>query len=154
MRYQVRMHPTLDILVSSIGEVFVPANGTHKAHWTFGSADRRGYRLVRINGKNYRVHRLVAETFIPNPENLPTADHYPDRSPSNNAVSNLRWADMKMQSDNTLHVDRGLSKYGVRECEDKNAYHKALLKNNPEYAERRRSYNREYMRKLRANKKA
>lgn len=32
MRYQVRMHPTLDILMSSIGEVFIPATYGHSAH--------------------------------------------------------------------------------------------------------------------------
>lgn len=37
------------------------------------------------------VHRLVALTFIPNPENKPKIDHI-DRNKHNNAVSNLKWA--------------------------------------------------------------
>lgn len=37
---------------------------------------------------NALVHRLVAEAFIPNPDNLPEIDHI-DNNPQNNAVSNL-----------------------------------------------------------------
>lgn len=40
---------------------------------------------------NKYVHRLVAEAFIPNPENKPTVDHV-NRDTSNNTLVNLRWA--------------------------------------------------------------
>ena len=40
--------------------------------------------------KNESIHRLVAETFIPNPDNLPIVMHI-DNDPFNNHVSNLRW---------------------------------------------------------------
>lgn len=46
--------------------------------------------------KNKSIHRLVAETFIPNPDNLPVVMHI-DNDPFNNCVSNLRWG---TQSDN------------------------------------------------------
>lgn len=36
------------------------------------------------------VHRLVAEAYIPNPNNLPVVDHIDD-NPFNNQVSNLQW---------------------------------------------------------------
>jgi hypothetical protein len=53
-----------------------------------------GYITV-ILYKNYkikalRVHRLVAEAFIPNPDNLPEVNHK-DENPMNNEVSNLEW---------------------------------------------------------------
>jgi len=52
--------------------------------------DGRGYLQVQIAGKNYKIHRLVAEKFIPNPNNLPQVDHI-DGDKTNNDVSNLRW---------------------------------------------------------------
>ena len=47
---------------------------------------------LSANGKKFHkyVHRLVAETFIPNPENLPEVDHI-NGNKSCNTVSNLRW---------------------------------------------------------------
>lgn len=41
-------------------------------------------------GKSYFVHRLVAQAFIPNPDNLPIINHK-DEKPSNNNVDNLEW---------------------------------------------------------------
>lgn len=55
-----------------------------------------GYLKVNIpiNGKQYsrKVHRLVAQTFIPNPDNLPQVNHK-DCNRINNDVSNLEWCD-------------------------------------------------------------
>jgi len=57
-----------------------------------------GYLYVgfRINGKyfNKRVHRLVAQTFIPNPDNLPQVNHK-DCNTRNNNVENLEWCTPK-----------------------------------------------------------
>ena len=47
-----------------------------------------------VDGKKDRqlVHRLVAKTFISNPDNLPIINHL-DSDPTNNSVDNLEWCD-------------------------------------------------------------
>lgn len=105
MEYQEKIHPTVGILVRSNGEVFVPANGSMAAHWTFGSKNDRGYLRVKINGKAYKVHRLVAETFIPNPENKPQIDHL-NRNPQDNRVENLSWTTPSQNCRNRRDNDR------------------------------------------------
>lgn len=54
-----------------------------------------GHITVQLYDKNHNVktafvHRLVAEAFIPNPENLPFVNHKDER-PKNNFVENLEW---------------------------------------------------------------
>lgn len=65
--------------------------------------DNVGYLQVKLSkeGKWYykRVHRLVAEAFIPNPHNLKQVNHI-DGDKTNNEVSNLEWIDNK---NNTQH---------------------------------------------------
>lgn len=43
-------------------------------------------------GKHYLTHRLVAEVFVPNPDNLPEVDHK-DENKDNNKYSNIVWCD-------------------------------------------------------------
>lgn len=52
--------------------------------------DHKGYLYVEIGRRKYKVHRLVAEYFIPNPNNLPQVNHI-DCDKSNNCVENLEW---------------------------------------------------------------
>lgn len=52
--------------------------------------DDAGYPMATIDGKRFRVHRMVAEKFLPNPDALPVVNHI-DGNPANNHVSNLEW---------------------------------------------------------------
>lgn len=58
----------------------------------------RGYYQVTfsVNGKRYQplIHRLVAQTFIPNHNNLPQVNHK-DCNPKNNRADNLEWVTAK-----------------------------------------------------------
>lgn len=57
-------------------------------------ADKKGYLIVILckdgKVKNYKIHRLVAEAYIPNPNNLPQVDHI-NEDKTNNCVNNLQW---------------------------------------------------------------
>lgn len=58
--------------------------------------NERGYECVGITinrvAKKKKVHRLVAEAFLPNPNNLPQVNHI-DCNKQNNCVENLEWCD-------------------------------------------------------------
>lgn len=55
----------------------------------------RQFKLYTDNGyKTTRLHRAIAETFIPNPNNLPEVNHK-DCNRENNRVDNLEWCDHK-----------------------------------------------------------
>ena len=99
-------------IVSNTGRV-----RRHTASRDRSLRDRDGYPAVDLyqNGerKTVRVHRLVAETFIPNPDNKPEVNHI-DGNKYNNDVSNLEWVTSR---ENCRHAwDNGLisPSYGMR----------------------------------------
>lgn len=64
--------------------------------------NNKGYLLVRfsVNGKQVArlVHRIVAVSFLPNPDNLPEVNHK-DNNKANNVVSNLEWCTSQYNHD-------------------------------------------------------
>ena len=100
--------------VSNLGNVYsIKSNKILK--WTIntqkkkdGTLYQRAYVTLYNNKKKRRfiqVHRLVAEAFIPNPNNLPTVDHI-DINALNNRVDNLRWANLSTQIKNRKPYNR------------------------------------------------
>ncbi len=83
--------------VSSCGRVFSKrSNKILKQHLS-----KNGYMTVavRIGGRNgqaycFKIHRLVAEAFIPNLENKPMVNHI-DNNRANNHISNIEWCTAK-----------------------------------------------------------
>lgn len=59
--------------------------------------DKYGYLHIKLSNKgttkSFLIHRLVAEAFIPNPNNFPIINHK-DENPQNCCVSNLEWCDV------------------------------------------------------------
>lgn len=96
-----KKHPYLNIEVSNFGRVKIIAYGGRN-RITKGSDNTRGYLRITIGGKQYFVHRLVAETFIPNPSNKLEVNHKNSNTKDNKA-ENLEWVTRQenMLSENT-----------------------------------------------------
>ena len=89
--------------VSNLGNIRYKKDGVYRPGYTFIS--KKGYLRVtmRPNGaklKKYAVHRLVAQVWIPNPENKPQVNHI-DGNKLNNRVDNLEW---NTSSENVVHA--------------------------------------------------
>ena len=65
-----------------------------------------GYRFFDLNWKNKKFsksqHRLIAEYFIPNPNNLPCV-HHKDGNRLNNSIDNLQWVTFQ---ENNLAINK------------------------------------------------
>lgn len=121
MRYMRKLHPYLDIIVSSLGEVYLPQSGKNPAKWTFGSKDSYGYRRVKIANKRYAVHRLVVETFIGNIPEGYEVDHA-SRVRDYNCVDGLRIVTHKENLRNTSAHDRVEAQGRTHKYEDEEQY--------------------------------
>ena len=74
-----------------------------------GTKNEGGYLQVTLYKeekiKKYCIHRLVAQSFIPNPNNLPEINHI-DEIKANNRVENLEWCDRKYNINYGSHNER------------------------------------------------
>lgn len=78
------------------------------------------YYLIQLHkdGKKYRkrVHRLVAEAFIPNPNGLPDINHK-DENGLNNRVDNLEWCNAKYNNNYGTRIQRVSEKLSKTVCQ-------------------------------------
>ena len=129
------------------------------------SKNNYGYINVYLykNGirTGFRVHRLVALTFIPNPDNLPQVNHK-DEDKNNNSVDNLEWCDHKYnvnyghRTENSLntrvkngYADPDFIGFGLNEKEYMNQYNIIYYeKYREKLNERSRIYYQEHKKEL------
>jgi len=89
----------------------------------------QGYKIVHLNDKSLRVHRLVAEAFIPNPENKPCVDHK-NNIRDDNRIDNLRWATIKENCQNVSISSKNTSGYkGINWDKRSNRWRASIFEN-------------------------
>ena len=119
--YQISNYGRVKSLYSWNGHRHVKDNKILKCSHSRPSSKKSYQRsIVKLykNGKkkNYKVHRLVAEHFIPNPNNYKAVNHL-DCNPMNNKVTNLEWCTQKHNFEHSRKMQNIVYKIDVIERE-------------------------------------
>jgi hypothetical protein len=96
----------LRYLVCKDGRIF----STYSQKFLKATESSNGYMVVSLSRpgstrKTKKVHRLVAEQFIPNPNNLPCVNHI-DFDKSNNSTDNLEWCSYRHNIKHSMDAGR------------------------------------------------
>lgn len=97
-----------DYIITEKGEIINKRNGKKVKPQPNG----KGYLRVSIGGKLRFVHRLVAEKYVPNPENKPQVNHK-DGNKLNNSAENLEWV---TNMENRQHAVKNLLHLTGEKC--------------------------------------
>ena len=127
----------------------------HKGKVLSPIKDKDGYLQVNLcyNGKIHqiKIHRLVAQAFLSNPDNLLYVNHK-DEVKTNNSVDNLEWCDVKYNNNYGSRKDK------ARDTAIKNGYWTSLRcglskkEYNKKYYQDNREYYRQYYQKKKDTK--
>jgi hypothetical protein len=99
-------------LISEKGDIFNKVTNKFRKP----QVDKDGYAVIYIGNTNYKIHRLVAITYLDNPNNLPQINHI-DNNRMNNHYSNLQWTTQQL---NIKHkVVSGRNPVGSESCRAK-----------------------------------
>lgn len=121
--------------VASLGRFIPPGRGLKTCRYKNPqlikpAPNKSGYYKCGLsrNGVIYsaRVHRMVGEAFIPNPNDYKCLDHI-DTNPKNNNVSNLRWCTLKMNQNNPISLAK-MSKAHKKRCLDGKMYVRPVVR--------------------------
>ena len=132
----------VDYIVSTDGKVYSTKNyAKAKYHQEIKQRlNRDGYLQITVgktgHRRAYRVHRMVAEAFIPNPDNLPEVNHK-DCNRTNNNVENLEWCTHKYNVQYAIDCGNHICTKDITGNKNPNfGNHKLaeIYANNPEYA--------------------
>lgn len=115
-KFDITLHPEFKEIPGFEGLYSIDENGNLYSHrkkkLMKPDIKKRGYFGVELHKDNKliktSIHRLVALTYIPNPNNYPHVNHK-DENPRNNNVENLEWCTQKYNS------NYGTSKYRIAE---------------------------------------
>lgn len=94
-----------DYTIDTDGNIF----SKRKNKYLKQTINKYGYCKVTLQKNKYKkmysVHRLVAETFVANPKNLPQVNHI-DSDRTNNNINNLEWVNAKENTQHALKNNR------------------------------------------------
>lgn len=95
-----------------IGKVMKQTLCKQTGYWRIGLTNKDGVQ------KDHNVHRLLAEAFLPNPDNLPCVNHR-DENRANNSICNLEWC--SYQYNNTYGTATKRRSVSLKKYNEKNA---------------------------------
>lgn len=131
--------------VNNHGEIYSLISNRILKQFLRGSREDNKYFVVDLhkdkNGKTISVHRIVAEAFIPNVDNLPCVNHK-DGNKYNNNVNNLEWCTYSMNNYHALESGLKVISSGTKSKLSKLTYDdvveikKCLILGDPNYGTR------------------